>query len=193
MFARAATAAAAVFAAALGLSLVAAKSSGSKREDPQEEEAPRPPATSPPSPQQQQQQQQQQPSGVASVSDLASAIRGSVCSLADAEAFVARGGLPQLPPSSRPPGLAIYPGSFNPPSRVHVEIAAALSRIEGVDAVWLDMTVHKDASKSKPALDSHDSHSARARLPRNAAGARSPRRTTTPHDLASAFVTKRCE
>ncbi|KAL1527504.1 hypothetical protein AB1Y20_008960 [Prymnesium parvum] len=45
--------------------------------------------------------------------------------------------------ASRRVGLAVYPGSFNPPSLVHIEIAARVGRLPGVDAVWLDMTSHR--------------------------------------------------
>ena len=40
--------------------------------------------------------------------------------------------------------LAIYPGSFNPPSRMHVDIAKRVSELPGIGAVWLDMTSHVD-------------------------------------------------
>jgi nicotinic acid mononucleotide adenylyltransferase len=38
--------------------------------------------------------------------------------------------------------LALYPGSFNPPSRMHVDVARRVSALPGIDAVWLDMTSH---------------------------------------------------
>lgn len=43
----------------------------------------------------------------------------------------------------RPLGLAVYPGSFNPPSRVHVEVVKQVSALPTVDGVWLDMTAHR--------------------------------------------------
>ncbi|CAE8616691.1 unnamed protein product, partial [Polarella glacialis] len=47
--------------------------------------------------------------------------------------------------------LAIYPGSFNPPSVAHVEIARVVMQMRttrGIDAVWLDMAVHSGGSKA---------------------------------------------
>jgi len=41
-------------------------------------------------------------------------------------------------------GLAIYPGSFNPPSLAHVEATRQIAAQSEVDAVWLDMTTHRD-------------------------------------------------
>ena len=84
---------------------------------------------------------------------LAEQIRGRITSLDDARAFAraasrARWGggafrpPPGRDPGARPLGLAIYPGSFNPPSRVHIELVRRVCELEGVDAVWLDMTVH---------------------------------------------------
>jgi len=40
-------------------------------------------------------------------------------------------------------GLAIYPGSFNPPHSLHVRMAQAVCHVPGVDALWLDMTMHR--------------------------------------------------
>ena len=51
-----------------------------------------------------------------------------------------------LRPEDRPPagcGLAIYPGSFNPPHNLHVRMSKAVCDVEGVDALWLDMTMHQ--------------------------------------------------
>jgi len=41
-------------------------------------------------------------------------------------------------------GLAIFPGSFNPPSRIHVDLVRRVGELPGIDAVWLDMTTHVD-------------------------------------------------
>ena len=86
-------AAAAVFAAALGL--LFARTSGSSDEDEEAESLPPPP-----------QQRGGQAAASASngaigtISNLASSIRGNVCSLADAKALVAQGGLPQQVPAA---------------------------------------------------------------------------------------------
>jgi nicotinic acid mononucleotide adenylyltransferase len=44
--------------------------------------------------------------------------------------------------AKRPLHLAIFPGSFNPPSHVHVEMARRVCNLPGVDGIWLDMAVH---------------------------------------------------
>lgn len=41
-------------------------------------------------------------------------------------------------------GVAVYPGSFNPPSLAHVEATRQIAALPEVDAVWLDMTTHRD-------------------------------------------------
>mmetsp|Transcript_15717 Transcript_15717/g.41346 ORF Transcript_15717/g.41346 Transcript_15717/m.41346 type:complete len:316 (-) Transcript_15717:485-1432(-) len=46
-------------------------------------------------------------------------------------------------PGHRRVGLAVYPGSFNPPSIVHVDIARRVAELDGIDAIWLDMTSHR--------------------------------------------------
>lgn len=40
-------------------------------------------------------------------------------------------------------GLAVFPGSFNPPSHVHVEIVRRVCALPDIDAVWMDMTLHR--------------------------------------------------
>eukprot|EP00658_Telonema_sp_P-2_P036095 TRINITY_DN26167_c0_g1_i1.p1 TRINITY_DN26167_c0_g1~~TRINITY_DN26167_c0_g1_i1.p1 ORF type:complete len:315 (+),score=16.86 TRINITY_DN26167_c0_g1_i1:98-1042(+) len=40
-------------------------------------------------------------------------------------------------------GLAVFPGSFNPPSIMHCEIMKQVTSIPGVDTLWLDMTIHR--------------------------------------------------
>jgi len=51
-----------------------------------------------------------------------------------------------LPAAQRPrpgQGLAIFPGSFNPPSNIHLQIIDQACETAGVDAVWMEMTVHR--------------------------------------------------
>eukprot|EP00656_Telonema_subtile_P053145 TRINITY_DN7602_c0_g1_i2.p1 TRINITY_DN7602_c0_g1~~TRINITY_DN7602_c0_g1_i2.p1 ORF type:complete len:277 (+),score=41.53 TRINITY_DN7602_c0_g1_i2:98-928(+) len=40
-------------------------------------------------------------------------------------------------------GLAVFPGSFNPPSIMHCEIARQVMSLPGVNSLWLDMTIHR--------------------------------------------------
>lgn len=54
--------------------------------------------------------------------------------------------LAALPVAQRPSagkGLAIFPGSFNPPHNLHLEMVKAACAVPGVDAMWLDMTMHR--------------------------------------------------
>lgn len=87
----------------------------------------------------------------ANLTRRASIVRAvEIQSLEDAQDFVQKEGicLPCDASKELPPGLegmlAVFPGSFNPPTRVHVEICKSLLRMEDVDSVWLDMTVHTD-------------------------------------------------
>jgi hypothetical protein len=44
-------------------------------------------------------------------------------------------------------GIAVFPGSFNPPSVGHVKIAEAVLSLPGVDAIWFDLTIHRDKKR----------------------------------------------
>lgn len=49
--------------------------------------------------------------------------------------------------------LAVYPGTFNPPTHAHVAVAqAVIDEVPGVEAVWLDMAVHKGQKADAGAL-----------------------------------------
>jgi nicotinate (nicotinamide) nucleotide adenylyltransferase len=39
--------------------------------------------------------------------------------------------------------LAVFPGSFNPPTKVHVDIVKRVLEMKDVEALWVDMTVHR--------------------------------------------------
>jgi len=78
---------------------------------------------------------------IASTLQLAKQLRDAhITSVAEAEDFAA--GLHQLH-SRDGLGLAVFPGSFNPPSCMHQEIARQVMAIDGVSALWLDMTIHR--------------------------------------------------
>lgn len=78
---------------------------------------------------------------VASVLRLAQELRStSLTSVSEARALIAR---TKLRGKRRRFGLAVFPGSFNPPSIMHCEIARQVTSLPGVDALWLDMTIHR--------------------------------------------------
>lgn len=58
-------------------------------------------------------------------------------------------------------GLAVYPGSFNPPTLVHIDIARRVAELDGIDAIWVDMTLHRskklyiDQVRSNTCLANH--------------------------------------
>jgi len=69
---------------------------------------------------------------------------------ASAEALMATLGPDEKPsPGS---GLAIFPGSFNPPHNLHLEMVKAACEVSGVDALWLDMTMHRCSSSNEHTL-----------------------------------------
>jgi len=69
---------------------------------------------------------------------------------------------PAVVRQDRPICLAVFPGSFNPPSRVHVEIAQRVNALPGVDAVWLDMTIHRTHKQYVDTVLDHRLHMAEA-------------------------------
>ena len=58
--------------------------------------------------------------------------------------------------------LAIFPGSFNPPTRVHVEIVQRVLEMGDVEALWVDMTVHRTKKTRIAEVLSHRTRMARS-------------------------------
>ena len=57
--------------------------------------------------------------------------------------------------------LAVFPGSFNPPTKVHVDIVKRVLEMKDVEALWVDMTVHRTKKTRIAEVLSHRTKMAR--------------------------------
>eukprot|EP00939_MAST-03C_sp_MAST-3C-sp1_P002075 g2075.t1 len=91
-------------------------------------------------------------SGKCRLAMLAARTNGCVYSLSDAVRFREKYKIDKDTTSGgihrKGSTLAIYPGSFNPPSSVHVDVVRRVCDMDSIQAVWLDMTIHRTKKKT---------------------------------------------